>query len=151
MDSGGVSPRAGVGVRAILAVGALAALALLALAIRAVFVGSPTFEPVLFAELYIWAFGICAFVWIMVPTLRRTGGQYAGLMLVSALAGALIFHQLAPTIGERNYCGDLSDYPNNIDFRTPPKTFRCTTAPFDVAGWFVGWGVMLWIVTKRNR
>ena len=150
MDSDGVTR--GPVVRAILAVVALAALALLVLAIRAVFVGSPTFEPVLFAELYIWAFGIWVFVWrILVPTLRRTRGEYAGLMLVSALAGALIFHPLAPTIGEPNYCGDLSDYPNNIDLRMPPQTFRCTTAPFDVAGWLVGWGLMLWVVTKRHR
>jgi hypothetical protein len=123
----------------------------LVLAIRALFIGQTSFEPVLFAELYVWLFGTVAFVIVVLRTLRVTGGKHMLVLFVAALAGAVLFVQIAPTIGEPNYCGRIGDYPSVIDLTMPPKIFRCTSVPFEVAGWFAGWGVALWLLTWRDN
>ena len=129
----------------------VAACALLVLAVRALFVGQASFEPVLFAELYVWLFGMAAFMVVLLRTLRRTGGEHMFVLLLAALVGAVVLGQAAPTIGEPNYCGYIGDYPRIIDLTTPPKVFRCTSVPFEVAGWFGGWGLALWLITRGNR
>ena len=123
----------------------------LVVAVRALFVGYPTFEPVLFAELYIWLFSMVAFTLVLLRTVRRTRGEYVFVLFLAALVGAVVSVQAAPVIGEPNYCGYFGDYPTIIDFTLPPKIFRCTSLPFEIAGWFGGWGLALWVILQREE
>ena len=131
------------------AVVALVVLGLLILALRTLFVGYTSFDPVLFAGLYIWFLASVVFVIVLVRTVRRTGGDYLYLFFGTALVGALALTWLAPTIGEPNYCHFVQPYPEIIDLSTPPRIFRCTSLPFGVVGWFAGWGLAFWLVTRR--
>ncbi len=119
-------------------------------AVRALFVGYHSFEPVLFAELYISLFSMVAFALTVRRTLRRIGGDHMLLLFGAALAGAVVVAQAAPTIGEPNYCGYFNDYPYYVDFTLPPKTFRCTSLPFQIAGWFGGWWLAAWLIVRWN-
>ena len=130
------------------AIGTLGGLVLLVVAVRALFVGYPSFEPVLFAELYIWLFSVVAFGVMLQRTVRRTRGEHIFVLFLAALAGAVLVAQAAPTIGEPNYCGYFRDYPSGIDLRLPPKSFRCTSLPFEIAGWFGGWWLTLWLIMR---
>jgi hypothetical protein len=120
---------------------AIIALLLLFVAIHTLFVGYDSYTPVLFAQLYL---GLIAIV-MMFPTLVRTdesaGGDHPIVLVVSGVAGVILFRLAAPHIGEPNYCGygDLIYSVVRV-----PTVYRCTTAPFTVAGWFAGWWFGLW-------
>ena len=127
----------------------LCVLALLILALRALFVGHTSFDPVLFAGLYVIVLALVVFAVVLVRTVRRTGGDYLYVLFGAALVCALVLTRLAPTIGEPNYCYFVRKYYYGIT-RTPPTVFRCTSLPFGVAGWFAGWGLALWLVSWRE-
>jgi hypothetical protein len=135
-------------VRIIGAVAGIIAFVLLAVAVRALFVGYNSFDPVLFAGLYVWLFAFIAFSVVLVQTVRRVGGDQLYVLFALALLGAIGLAQLAPTIGEPNYCWFFGEYPY-IGGRLPPRTFRCTSLPFEIFGWFVGWGVGFWLMNRR--
>jgi hypothetical protein len=90
-------------------------------------------------------------LWLGLPTLivtaRRTEGWQVVLLIVAGFAGAILFHRLAPTIGEANYCGHLDGRADGFS-DTPPHVFRCTSLPFEIAGWLLAWwgayGLMQW-------
>ncbi len=135
--------------RIIGAVVSVIALVLLVVAVRALFVGYNSFDPVLFAGLYVWLFAFVAFSVVVVQTVRRIGGDQLYVLFALAFLGAIGLAQLAPTIGEPNYCWFFGDYPNLGGRWLPPRTFRCTSLPFEIVGWFAGWGVGLWLVNRR--
>ena len=120
---------------------AIIALLLLVISIRTLYVGYDSYTPLLFAQLYLVLLGIV----MMFPTLVHTGDSAAGdhpmVLVVSAVAGAILLALAAPRIGEPNYCGtgDLIYSVVRV-----PTVYRCTTAPFRVAGWFAGWWFGLW-------
>ena len=122
---------------------------LLAIAMRALFVGYNSFEPVLFAGLYVWLVASVGFFVVLIRTVRRIGGNQLYVLFALALLGAIGFAQLAPTIGERNYCWFFGEYPYVGGRWLPPQTFRCTSLPFEVFGWFAGWGVGFWFINRR--
>jgi hypothetical protein len=135
----------------------LAAWALLAVAIRALFVGYPSIEPLVFAQLYIWAFAAVLGAFSVARTVRYISGRQVFLLCVGAIAGAVIVFkvvkglQLLPATWEPEYCADL-DYPSGgADFRLPPKTFRCMSEPIALAGVFVGWWLSYWLITRWER
>lgn len=125
---------------------------LFAVAIRKLFVGSTAFEALYFAELYVLLFCAIAFgipTWIRT---RRMDGRFIVVLIAGALAAGAMVARLAPTIGEKNYCGE-SEASSDI-WRTPPHTFRCTSLPFFIGGAFGGYWLMYWLAsaweTRRN-
>jgi hypothetical protein len=135
--------------RIIGAVASIVALVLLAVAVRALFVGYNSFDPVLVAGLYVWLFAFVAFSMVLIYTVRRIGGDRLHVLFALALVGAIGLAQLAPTIGEPNYCWFFGDYPDIAARWRPPQTFRCTSLPFEIFGWFAGWGVGFWLMNRR--
>ncbi len=139
-----------IGIHQLVTVGASV---LAVVAVRALYVGYPSFEPILFAELYLWLFGGIVFgIPLMLATARLTDGTLSllALVLAACLAGATL-GWAAPTIGEPNYCGGVfwgagEGMPYYVDFRLPPKTFRCTSAPFAIAGLFGGWWLAVTLI-----
>jgi hypothetical protein len=136
-------------VRIIGAVASIIALVLLAVAVRALFVGYNSFDPVLFAGLYTWLFAFGAFSMVFVRTVRRIGGDQLYVLFALAVLGAIGLAQLAPTIGEPNYCWFFGGYLYIGGRWLPPRTFRCTSLPFEILGWFAGWGVGFWLINRR--
>jgi len=125
--------------RVVLAIAVL----LLIVAVRTLFVGYDSYTPLLFAQYYIGAFAIVT----MFPTMVRTGRSAAGdhmlLLFVAAATGAVLFQLAAPRIGGPNYCG--GEYLLYSIVRVP-TVYRCTSWPFEVAGWFAGWWITVWAV-----
>ena len=115
---------------------------LLIVAVRTVFVGYPSYTPLVFAQLYMGLFALA----MMIPTLQRTGkseaGDHAILVVVAACMGAVLFSMAAPRIGEPNYCG--GEYLLS-DVARVPSLYRCTAAPMSIAGWFAGWWLTIWM------
>lgn len=117
-------------------------------AVRALFVGYDSFEPVLFGELYLWLF---AGVWLLLPTFLRTAVRVDGwrfaVIVVAGIAGAMLLGALAPRIGERNYCGYHQHFSFGRD-GMPPRVYRCTSLPFEIAGgllaWWAAYAVVRW-------
>lgn len=126
------------------------ALAFLVLALRTLLVGSSSFDPVLFAGLYVWLFAFVTFTVVLVRTVKQTGGDHLYVLFALALVGAIVLSQLAPTIGERDYCYFFGDYPPVGGRWLPPKTFRCTSLPFELVGWFAGWSIGAWLMRRRS-
>jgi hypothetical protein len=127
----------------------LAGSVLVVVAIRAQYVGYPSFEPVLFARLYVYAFSLVVLgVPTFVTTARRVEAKYAPLMLAAALLGGVLLAQAAPTIGEPNYCGYENEW-RRFDW-IPPKTFRCTSTPFEIVGGLAGWWLAFWLVERSE-
>lgn len=125
----------------------LAASVLLVPAIGALYVGYPSFAPVLFARLYVYGFSLVVFgVPAFVRTFRRLDAKYAPVLLAAAILGGVLLAQAAPTIGEPNYCGYENEW-RRFDW-IPPKTFRCTSTPFEIAGGLAGWWLAFWLVEK---
>lgn len=131
------------------AVTSIVAGVLLAVAVRALFIGYKSYEPVLFASLYIWLFAFVAFAFVFAQTVRRIGGAQVLVLFVLALLAAIGLAQLAPTIGEPNYCWFFRENPLVGARWTPPQTFRCTSLPFAIFGWFAGWAVGFWLMSRR--
>ncbi|HEX8849744.1 MAG TPA: hypothetical protein VF761_09445 [Gemmatimonadaceae bacterium] len=108
-------------------------------AVRALFVGHDSFEPVLVGELYLWLF---AGVWLLLPTflhtvLRMEGWRLAAI-IIAGVAGAMLLGALAPTIGEPNYCGYHEHYSVGLN-GMPPRVYRCTSLPFEIVGGLLAW------------
>lgn len=141
------------------------AVALLIVAFAKLYVGSERFKPLVFAEIFIWLITI----FLAVPTLiraERTTPQPDWFVLyAAALVFAVVFWNVAPQIGEPNYCMPLprglrllQDMAKNISrivgvpqpVRVLPKVFRCTTIPLAVAGGFCGWWIALWVGPRRK-
>ena len=124
------------------------AILLLIVAVRTMFVGYPSYTPLVFAELYIGLFAIA----MMFPSFMRTSNSEAGdhllLLFVAAVVGAQLFRLVAPQIGEPNYCG--GSYLLYSISRVP-TLYRCTSVPFGVVGWFVGWWIAIWTVEWWRR
>ena len=126
-------------------------------ALRALYVGYGSFEPVLAAELYVDAF---CFVVFGIPTFMRTiryvEPWQSGVLLLLCVAGAVLFGRFAPRIGERNYCG-----AGDIDWRdsgmwphrpsVPPHVYRCTRLPFEIVGFFAVWWLGAWAFKWWNE
>lgn len=120
---------------------------LLVPATRALYVGYPSFGPVLFARIYVYAFsGLVLGVPTFVTTFRRLEAKYAPLLLAAAIFGGALLAQAAPTIGEPNYCGYENQW-RRFDW-IPPKTFRCTSTPFEIVGGLAGWWLAFWLADK---
>lgn len=118
---------------------------LLVPAIRALYVGYPSFEPVLFARLYVYGFSIVVLgIPTFIATFRRAEAKYAPLLLGAAIVGGVLLAQAAPTIGEPNHCGYENEW-RRFDW-IPPKTFRCTSTPFEIVGGFAGWWLAFWLI-----
>jgi hypothetical protein len=124
---------------------------LLVRAIRVLYVGRASYDPVLAAQLYVMAYGV---IFLVVPTLVvtwRPGSRDLGVLSFSALAGFLLMTAVAPEVGGPNYCGLPGDLPG-ISLNEPvPKVFRCTETPLQVAGLLGGWWVAFWFARWRRR
>ena len=120
---------------------AIIASLLLVVAIRTLYVGYDSYTPLLFAQLYLRMLAIVLMILTVVRTRDDPGGDHLILLMISGAAGAVLFGLVAPQIGEPNYCGtgDLI-----YDVVRVPTVYRCTSAPFRVAGWFAGWFFCLW-------
>ena len=147
-------------------VGAVVVLAagLLILAVAKLFVGSSSFKPIVISEMYIALITL----FFAIPSLLRAEQSPSVdwyLLFVGALVGAVLFWNIAPQVGEPNYCMPLPrglrvirDLANEISrtvgvpVATPqlPKVFRCTTVPFAVVGGFAGWWLVLWWSVGRK-
>jgi hypothetical protein len=118
---------------------------LLVVALRALYVGYPSYAPVLLAQLYVYAFAVVVLgLPTFFATLRRVDAKFAPLLLAAAILGGALLSQAAPTIGEPNYCGYDAEW-RGFNW-LPPKTFRCTSAPFEIVGALVGWWMAFYIV-----
>lgn len=138
-------------VHPLLALLIIGASAVLVVALRALFVGHRSFEPVLFAELYVQAFALLLFIPLLLRAARALRGWEWGAVIAVAVAGASLLARLAPTIGEPNYCGELPDFPAyDMPSELPPKVFRCTVVPFEIAGFLLGWWGALALVSRRR-
>ncbi|MFL5636092.1 MAG: hypothetical protein ACJ79F_05200 [Gemmatimonadaceae bacterium] len=133
--------------------------ALAAIAVYRLFVGSPRFKPILFAEIYLGLFAL----FLAVPSVLRSEQSPVEpdryILYSAALVGAVVSWNLAPQIGEPGFCLPLprswsvirdmgNDISRQVGVVPPstalPKIFRCTTIPFAIAGGFAGWWIALW-------
>jgi hypothetical protein len=138
---------------------------LLILAVGKLFVGSSSFRPIVFAQIYI----CLATLFFAAPTLLRAEQSGADLdwylLFGGALVGAVVFWNVAPEIGGPNYCmplprglrvlRDMTDQISRDVGVTPPahfrpKVFRCTNLPFAIVGGFAGWWLVLWWSVRRK-
>lgn len=146
-----------------LTVGSVLAVGLLIVAVGTMFVGTRTFRPILFAEMYVLLFAL----FVAVPTVLRAEESDAGwLMLFSAaFFGGLLAWKLAPQIEGPNFCSPLPagwrvlrDLSREIARLTgavlPPlvraSVFRCTPVPFTVIGGFAGWWIAFFASGRRK-
>ena len=150
-----------------LSVGAVMILAvtLMIIASLSLFVGSPSFKPLVFAEIYIWLFTVFAAIATRLRTEQINPDPDWYILFASALVGAVVFWNLAPQIREPNYCMPLPrglrvlqelsrEISRSVGVTPPPvfrpRIFRCTSLPFSVIGGFGGWWIALW-ATQRRR
>jgi hypothetical protein len=127
------------------------------------FVGTRTFRPILFAEIYVLLFAL----FMSVPTVLRAEESDAGwLMLFSAaFFGGLLAWKLAPQIDGPNFCSPLPpgwramrdnarDIARILGAHLPPlartTVFRCTPVPFTVIGGFAGWWIAFLASGRRK-
>ena len=127
----------------------LMAMVPLVFALRALFTGYDSLEPVLFAELYVMFFSA---LWLIAPTLfvtirRLELETWQVFVLVAAtLVITFLVGRLAPQIGEPNYCGEMDGYYSSALNIKPPLVYRCTSLPFEIAGGLLGWWTGYWII-----
>jgi hypothetical protein len=127
----------------------LIAMVPLVFALRALFTGYDSLEPVLFAELYVEFFSIA---WLFAPMVLKTVPRletWQSMMLVAAaMVTAVVAGRLAPQIGEPNYCGYMDHYYSLHLREMPPSIYRCTSLPFQLGGaliaWWTGYRVFRW-------
>lgn len=118
-------------------------------ALRALFTGYDSLEPVLFAELYVMFF--CA-LWLIAPTLfvtirrLRLETWHFFLLVAATLVMTFVVGRLAPQIGEPNYCGEMDGYYSVALNIKPPRIYRCTSLPFEIVGGLLGWWSGFWII-----
>jgi hypothetical protein len=119
----------------------------LVFALRALYTGYDSLEPVLLAELYIWFFSA---LWLAAPTVFMTGRRLETwqfmTLAATAVATAMLVGMLAPQIGEPNYCGDVSGHYSLGLNEMPPRVYRCTSLPFEIVGGLLGWWGGYWII-----
>lgn len=119
----------------------------LVFALRALFTGYDSLEPVLLAELYVWFFSA---LWLAAPTVFVTGRRLETWQFMTlaafAMVTAFLVGMLAPQIGEPNYCGDMSGQYSLALNEMPPRVYRCTSLPFEVVGGLLGWWAGYWII-----
>ena len=146
-----------------LTAGSVLAVGLLIVAVGTMFVGTRTFRPILFSEMYVLLFAL----FMAVPTALRAEESDAGwLVLISAtLFGALLAYKLAPQIDGPNFCSPLPpgwralriaffDVRWSFPVAVPPlvrtTVFRCTPVPFTVIGGFAGWWIAFLASGRRK-
>lgn len=121
----------------------------LVFAVRALYTGYDSLEPVLFGELYVMFFSA---LWLIGPTLfvtirRLRLETWQVVVLVAAtLVITFLVGRLAPQIGEPNYCGDMSGQYSLALNETPPRVYRCTSLPFEIVGGLLGWWTGFWVI-----
>jgi hypothetical protein len=147
----------------LLTVGSVLAVGLLIVAVGTMFVGTRTFRPILFAEMYVLLFAL----FMSVPTVLRAEESDAGwLMLFSAaFFGGLLAWKLAPQIDGPNFCSPLPpgwramrdnarDIARILGVHLPPlvrtTVFRCTPVPLTVIGGFAGWWIAFFASGRRK-
>lgn len=147
----------------LLTAGSLLAVGLLLVAVGTMFVGTRTFRPILFAEMYVVLFAL----FMAVPTALHADESGAGwfVLLSSALFGALLAWKLAPQIDGPNFCSPLPaswrvlrdltrDIARVAGAVVPPlvrpSVFRCTPVPFTLIGGFAGWWIAF-IASGRRK
>lgn len=147
----------------LLPIGSVLAVGLLIVAVGTMFVGTRTFRPILFAEMYVLLFAL----FMAVPTVLRAEESDAGwLMLFSAtFFGGLLAWKLAPQIDGPNFCSPLPpgwramrdnarDIAKTLGVHLPPlvrtTVFRCTPVPFAVIGGFAGWWIAFFASGRRK-
>jgi hypothetical protein len=138
---------------------AVFAVVLLIVAVSKLFVGSDSFKPLVFAEIWIFVFTLFIAVLTLIRTEQITEDPDWFLLMTAALVGAVVFWNVAPQFGEPNYCMPLprglrvlQDMASEISrsvgvtpqARVRPTLFRCTSIPFAIAGGFAGWWIALW-------
>lgn len=125
----------------------LVAMVPLVFALRALYTGYDSLEPVLLAELYVWFFSA---LWLLAPTVFITGRRVETWQFMTmagiALLAATLVGTLAPQIGERNYCGHVDGLYSIGLNEMPPRVYRCTSLPFEIVGGLLGWWGGYWIL-----
>ena len=136
---------------------------LLIVAVGALFVGTRSFRPLLYAEMYVMLFALV----IAAPTAIRAeesdGGPF--ILFAAAIFGGLLAWKLSPQIDGPNVCAPLPwswgvmrdnarDIARILGAHLPPlvrpTVFRCTPVPFTVFGAFAGWWIAFF-ATGRNK
>jgi hypothetical protein len=147
----------------LLTVGSVLAVGLLIVAVGTMFVGTRTFRPILFAEMYVLLFAL----FMAVPTSLRAEESNAGwfVLLSAALFGALLAWKLAPQIEGPNFCSPLPpswralrDLSREIARLAGavlpplvrPSVLRCTPVPFTLIGGFAGWWIAFLASGRRK-
>ncbi|MFL5489718.1 MAG: hypothetical protein ACJ8AJ_14660 [Gemmatimonadaceae bacterium] len=134
------------------------AAALAVAAVYKLFSGSPSLRPLLFAEIYLGVFAL----FVAVPSVIRSEQSPVDpdryILYSAALVGAVVFWNLAPQIGEPNFCMPLPrglrvlrdlgyEISRTVGVPPPPivrpKVFHCTSMPFAIAGGFAAWWIAL--------
>jgi hypothetical protein len=143
--------------------GSVLAIGLLIVAVGTMFVGTRSFRPILFSEVYVLLFAL----FMAVPTAFRAEESNAGwfVLLSAAFFGALLAWKLAPQIEGPNFCsplpaswGVLRDLSRDIARLAGavvpplvrPSVFRCTPVPFTVIGGFAGWWIAFFASGRRK-
>lgn len=151
-----------------LSVGAVMILAvtLMIIASLSLFVGARSFKPLVFAEMYIWLFTVFAAIGTRLRAEQIDNEPDWYVLFAAALVGAVVLWNLAPQIGEPNYCmplpralrvlRDMSrEISRSVGVMPPaifhPQVYRCTSVPLGVIGGFAGWWTALWAVHRRSR
>jgi hypothetical protein len=144
-------------------IGSVLAVGLLIVAVGTMFVGTRTFRPILFAEMYVLLFAL----FMAVPTVLRADESDAGwfVLLSATVFGALLAWKLAPQIDGPNFCSPLPaswrvlrdltrDIARVAGAVVPPlvrpSVFRCTPVPLAVIGGFAGWWIAFFASGRRK-
>jgi hypothetical protein len=142
------------------------ALVVVIVSVYRLFAGSASFKPLALAEIGLLLFAL----FMAVPSILRAEQSSVDpdrfVLYSAALVGAVLFWSIAPQIGEPNYCLPLPrglrvlrdlgyEVSRSVGVIPPaiifPKVFRCTAAPFAVAGAFAGWWMALWASERWKR
>ena len=107
--------------------------------------GQSAYLPVYLADGYLWIFGLAVALHRSVTINKDEELTFASfaVMYCSALVGGFVLAQLAPTIGEPNYCVAWLHKT-----RFPPHVFRCTSAPLAFVGFVAGFWISGWILMR---
>jgi len=122
---------------------AAVAILLLIVSVRTVVIGSDSYTPLVFAQLYIDAFALGMTIPVFRRINRSAAGDHVILLLASGAVAAYYFGLVAWNLGGTTYCG--GSYLLSSVVRVP-AVYRCASNPAAAAGGLAGLWIAIWII-----